>query len=112
MVSGFDRYFQIARCFRDEAHRADRQPEFTQLDLEMSFVREEDIMDLIEGMFIELMARFSEKEIPSMPFPRLTYDEAMGRFGNRSARSSIRHRTAGCLRRAFRDHVQCLQKAC
>jgi aspartyl-tRNA synthetase len=81
MVSGFDRYFQIARCFRDEAHRADRQPEFTQLDLEMSFVREEDIMELIEGMFIELMGRFSEKEIPSIPFPRLTYDEAMSRFG-------------------------------
>ena len=81
MVSGFDRYFQIARCFRDEAHRADRQPEFTQLDLEMSFVREEDIIELIEGMFIELMARFSEKEISSIPFTRLTYDEAMSRFG-------------------------------
>ncbi len=81
MVSGFDRYFQIARCFRDEAHRADRQPEFTQLDLEMSFVREEDIMELIEGMFIELMRRFSEKEISSIPFTRLTYDEAMSRFG-------------------------------
>lgn len=81
MVSGFDRYFQIARCFRDEAHRADRQPEFTQLDLEMSFVREEDIMNLIEEMFIELMTRFSEKEIPFLPFPRITYDEAMRRFG-------------------------------
>ena len=81
MVSGFDRYFQGARCFRDEAHRADRQPEFTQLDLEMSFVREEDVMNLIEGMFIELMSRFSEKEIPFIPFPRITYDDAMRRFG-------------------------------
>lgn len=82
MVSGFDRYFQIARCFRDEAHRADRQPEFTQLDLEMSFVREEDIMGLIEQMFIELMERFSEKTLVTKPFPRLTYADAMERFGS------------------------------
>lgn len=82
MVSGFDRYFQIARCFRDEAHRADRQPEFTQLDLEMSFVREEDIMQLIEAMFIEMMGRFSEKRLASVPFTRLTYAEAMDRYGS------------------------------
>lgn len=82
MVAGFDRYFQIARCFRDEAHRADRQPEFTQLDLEMSFVREEDIIQLIEQMFIELMERFSEKKVVSKPFPRLSYAEAMDRFGS------------------------------
>lgn len=82
MVSGFDRYFQIARCFRDEAHRADRQPEFTQLDLEMSFVREEDIMQLIEQMFIELMERFSEKTVVAKPFPRLSYADAMERFGS------------------------------
>jgi len=82
MVSGFDRYFQIARCFRDEAHRADRQPEFTQLDLEMSFVTEEDIMQLIEAMFIELMGRFSEKKLASVPFARLTYAEAMDRYGS------------------------------
>jgi aspartyl-tRNA synthetase len=82
MVSGFDRYFQIARCFRDEAHRADRQPEFTQLDLEMSFVREEDIMQLIEEMFIEMMGKFSEKTLASVPFARLTYAEAMDRYGS------------------------------
>lgn len=82
MVSGFDRYFQIARCFRDEAQRADRQPEFTQLDIEMSFVTEEDVMSLTEQLFIELTERFSDKHIPAIPFPRLTYAESMARFGN------------------------------
>lgn len=82
MISGLDRYFQIARCFRDEAQRADRQPEFTQLDIEMSFVDEEDIMSLIEALYCELTARFSEKSIREMPFPRLTYGEAMERFGS------------------------------
>ncbi|HWV35512.1 MAG TPA: aspartate--tRNA ligase [Thermomicrobiales bacterium] len=82
MVSGLDRYFQIARCFRDEAQRADRQPEFTQLDIEMSFVTEEDIMELMETLYIELTERFSDKKILQKPFPRLTYAEAMARFGN------------------------------
>jgi len=82
MVAGLDRYYQIARCFRDEAQRADRQPEFTQLDLEMTFVEENDIMSLIERLFLELTAAFSEMTIKEVPFPRLTYRESMDRFGN------------------------------
>jgi aspartyl-tRNA synthetase len=82
MVSGFDRYFQIARCFRDEAHRADRQPEFTQLDLEMSFVDQDDVMGLTEQLYIELTEKYSDMTIQQTPFPRLTYQEAMDRFGN------------------------------
>ncbi len=82
MVGGLDRYFQIARCFRDEAQRADRQPEFTQLDLEMSFVEPDDVMALIEELYVELTQRYSEKGIRERPFPRLTYREAMDRFGN------------------------------
>jgi aspartyl-tRNA synthetase len=82
MVSGFDRYFQIARCFRDEAQRADRQPEFTQLDLEMSFVDEEDVMALSEALYIDIVERFSEKAIVNKPFPRMTYADAMARYGN------------------------------
>src|SRR5947209_11730760 len=81
MVSGMDRYFQIARCFRDEAQRADRQPEFTQLDLEMSFVEQEDILSIIEGLTIQLVEQLSDKEILK-PFPRFTYDESMRRYGN------------------------------
>ena len=82
MVSGFDRYLQIARCFRDEAHRADRQPEFTQLDLEMSFVDQEDVMALTEELYIELTERYSDMTIQEKPFPRITYQESMARFGN------------------------------
>jgi aspartyl-tRNA synthetase len=81
MVSGLDRYFQIARCFRDEAQRADRQPEFTQLDLEMSFVSTEDVMGLIEQLFVELTEKFTEKTF-NRPFTRLTYADAMERFGS------------------------------
>lgn len=81
MVSGLDRYFQIARCFRDEAQRADRQPEFTQLDIEMSFVTPEDVMGLIEQLFVELTERFTDKSF-NRPFTRLTYAEAMERFGS------------------------------
>jgi aspartyl-tRNA synthetase len=82
MVAGMGRYFQIARCFRDEDLRADRQPEFTQLDLEMSFVEREDILQLIEAMLIELVPAVSDKRIMTVPFPRLTYAESIARYGN------------------------------
>lgn len=82
MVAGIERYFQIARCFRDEDQRGDRQPEFTQLDLEMSFVEREDVMALIEDMYTKLVQTLlPEKRILSVPWPRLTYREAMERFG-------------------------------
>ena len=81
MVSGFERYFQIARCFRDEDLRADRQPEFTQLDLEMSFVSEEDILALIEELYAEIVETITPEKRASRPFPRLDYREAMSRFG-------------------------------
>ncbi len=82
MVAGVERYFQIARCFRDEDQRGDRQPEFTQLDLEMSFVEREDIMRLAEDMFTKLVADVvPQKRLLSSPWPRLTYRESMERFG-------------------------------
>lgn len=82
MVAGLDRYFQIARCFRDEPQRADRQPEFTQLDVEMTFVQQNDVMALLETLYTELTEQYSSKRIQEKPFPRLTYQEAMSRFGN------------------------------
>ncbi len=81
MVAGLDRYFQIARCFRDEDQRADRQPEFTQLDVEMAFVAEEDVMSLIEGLLIYLIEQATTKRIKQTPFPRLSYPDVMGRYG-------------------------------
>ena len=82
MVAGFEKYFQIARCFRDEDLRADRQPEFTQLDIEMSFVEREDILQLIEELFISLVETLTDKRILEKPFPRLSYHEAMERYGS------------------------------
>jgi len=82
MVAGIDRYFQIARCFRDEDLRADRQPEFTQLDVEMSFVTEPDIMALIETLLIELIEATTTKQIKEKPFPHIRFDESMDRYGN------------------------------
>jgi len=82
MIAGVERYFQIARCFRDEDQRGDRQPEFTQLDLEMSFVEREDVMALIEEMFTEMVAEVvPHKRLLQTPWPRLTYQEAMERYG-------------------------------
>ncbi len=83
MVAGFEKYFQIARCFRDEDTRGDRQPEFTQLDIEMSFVKQEDVMDLVEQMLIKLVQTlYSHKKIQETPFPRMTYADAMKNYGN------------------------------
>ena len=81
MVAGFERYFQIAKCFRDEDPRADRQPEFTQLDVEMSFAKRDDILDIIEGLMIEIVEKLSDKKIVK-PFPKLTYAESIERFGS------------------------------
>jgi aspartyl-tRNA synthetase len=83
MVAGVDRYFQIARCYRDEDLRGDRQPEFTQLDLEMSFIDEEAVMGFVEAMAIEVSrATTPDRPIQQVPFPRFTYDDAMERFGS------------------------------
>lgn len=81
MVSGFDRYYQIARCFRDEDLRADRQPEFTQIDMEMSFMDKEQIISLVEDMMKKLMNDVKGVNV-SLPIPRMTYDDAMSRYGS------------------------------
>jgi aspartyl-tRNA synthetase len=80
MIAGFDRYYQVVRCFRDEDLRADRQPEFTQIDLEMSFSSEEDVIRLIEGMMAELFEKILGVKV-ALPLPRLEYRDAMDRFG-------------------------------
>jgi aspartyl-tRNA synthetase len=81
MVAGFDRYFQITKCFRDEDLRADRQPEFTQVDIETSFMSEEEIMNLVEAMIREMFKKVMDVDLPS-PFPRMPYSEAMNRYGS------------------------------
>lgn len=80
MISGFDRYYQIVKCFRDEDLRADRQPEFTQIDMELSFVNEEQVMKISEGMIAAIFKKVLDIDLIT-PFPRLTYDEAMSKFG-------------------------------
>ena len=81
MMSGFDRYYQVARCFRDEDLRADRQPEFTQLDIETSFLDEQQITDIMEGMIRHTFKKVLDVDLPN-PFPRMSYDEAMRRYGS------------------------------
>jgi len=81
MMSGFDRYYQVVRCFRDEDLRADRQPEFTQLDIETSFMEQEDIMTMMEGMIRDVFRNTLDVELPQ-PFPRMSYTEAMHRYGS------------------------------
>jgi len=80
MISGFDKYYQIVRCFRDEDLRADRQPEFTQIDLEMSFVDENDVISVVEGIMSSIYEASTGEKI-SVPFPKMSYEEAMSRFG-------------------------------
>ncbi len=99
MISGFDRYFQIVRCFRDEDLRADRQPEFTQVDLEMSFVRQEDVFQVVETFLREAFAAVGV--VLSTPFPRITYDEAMRRYG--IDKPDLRMPGLTDVRSAFRD---------
>jgi len=83
MVAGFEKYFQIARCMRDEDLRGDRQPEFTQLDYEMSFVEQEDILQFTEKMFMEMVQKlFPEKHCTTVPFPRITFAESMEKYGS------------------------------
>ena len=83
MIAGFDRYYQIARCFRDEDQRGDRQPEFTQLDVEMSFVEEKDVMELNEKLLIRLTKKFAaDKQIQSEPFPVMSWKDAMDNYGS------------------------------
>src|SRR3712207_2846905 len=82
MVAGFERYFQIARALRDEDQRGDRQPEHTQLDIEMSYTTQDEVLDLVEGLYVEIVEKLTGKEVFSKPFPRLTYAEAMERFGS------------------------------
>ncbi len=81
MIAGYDRYIQLARCFRDEDLRADRQPEFTQIDMEMSFAEVEDIQEIVEGFIADLFKKILDKDIP-LPLPRLTYRDAMERYGS------------------------------
>lgn len=82
MVAGFERYFQVARCFRDEDTRGDRQPEFTQMDMELSFVTQEDVMRVNEELLVNIVQTlFPEKKIQELPFPRITYKESMEKYG-------------------------------
>ncbi len=112
MLSGFDRYFQIARCFRDEDLRADRQPEFTQIDLEMSFVTQNDVIEVVEGFIAELFHKFKGIKI-SLPLPRMTYAEAMERYGSDKPDlrfgmelTNISDIVAGCGFRVFSEAIK------
>jgi aspartyl-tRNA synthetase len=109
MVAGMDRYFQIVRCFRDEDFRADRQAEFTQIDIEMSFVEQSDVMALVEGLVAEMVEKILGRSI-SLPLPRLSYAEAMARYGSDKPDLrfglEIRNVTALAAQSAFRVFVE------
>ena len=91
MVAGYERYFQIARCFRDEDLRGDRQPEFTQLDLEMSFVERDDVLDMVEGLITALVPAVTPHKRIIAPFPKLAYQGRDGALRHRQARPALRH---------------------
>ena len=98
MISGFDKYFQIVRCFRDEDLRADRQPEFTQIDLEMTFPQQERVFEVVEG-FLTAAFKAAGHELKT-PFPRMTYDEAIAQYG--SDKPDLRLPALTDVREAFR----------
>src|SRR3989344_2324969 len=109
MVAGVEKYFQIARCFRDEDTRGDRQPEFTQLDLEMSFVAREDVIQLNEALLIELVQKMlPAKKIQEIPFPRLSYKEAMEKYG--TDRPDLRQDTHNPFSAPKPEHFEMLLK--
>lgn len=111
MVGGYDKYFQIVKCFRDEDLRADRQPEFTQLDMEMSFIDREDLMDLIEGLFIKIFKNIKGVDLAE-GFPRMSYDDAMEKYGHDAPDTrfdmflkTINELVADCGFKVFREVV-------
>ena len=97
MCSGYDRYFQLARCYRDEDLRADRQPEFTQIDMELSFVDVDDVIDVNERMLAFLFKEVLNVEVP-LPIQRMTWQEAMDRFGSDKPDIRFGHGAYGCVR--------------
>ncbi|MGA1847460.1 aspartate--tRNA ligase [Deferribacter abyssi] len=112
MISGFDKYFQIVKCFRDEDLRADRQPEFTQLDMEMSFIDRDDLMDLIEEMFVEIFNKVLGIKL-ERPFPKISYAEAMEKYGHDAPDTrfemylkTINNIVSGCGFKVFADAVK------
>ncbi len=105
MVAGFERYYQVARCFRDEDLRADRQPDFTQLDIEMSFVDVDDVIDVNERLLAHVFERVGGPAL-ELPMERLPYDEAMSRFGTDRPDTPLRPRAGRPRRRPARDRVQ------
>ncbi len=112
MVSGYDKYFQIVKCFRDEDLRADRQPEFTQIDVEMSFINEEVIFEKVEGLLKELFAKLKNIDLKT-PIPRLTYEEAMEKYGSDKPdlrfdmeMKTLNHALEGSEFRVFKDTIK------
>ncbi|MCA1927356.1 MAG: aspartate--tRNA ligase [Calditerrivibrio sp.] len=112
MISGYDKYFQVVRCFRDEDLRADRQPEFTQLDMEMSFIDKNDLMDLIEGLFVEIFDKIAGVKV-QRPFPVMTYTEAMEKYSHDAPDTrfelftkTINEHVANCGFKVFSDAIK------
>ena len=109
MIAGYERYFQIARCFRDEDLRGFRQPEFTQLDIEMSFVDEDDVIAVMEAVMIEVFALVAGFDVAPAPWPHMTYAESMLRYGNDKPDTRFGHGDPRRRRAAARLGVQGLR---